>query len=557
MHINLWNSLGDSKMNQQLKGLYFSLATMCLWGINMVIARYTVANLHMNSYLLSTIMLFVASSVLLLVAGKGAKVSESLKNPFTWIYSVLHIMLNTANYTALIYVTSTHSMLLQVINIILGFGIGSIFLGKKLSKNDILGSVTIFSGIVLLLSTLEFKQAVSGMSAVLLAATCHVLRTVIAEKHPIAREAKSFSDYCRVLAYILLTTSASCVFFALIVGVINQVDPTLELFSFLPSLNNMITKEQLLFTTGMGVFLMPLAMYCFFYGAQKAGTNNFLIYTAYMPVVTFTLEYFADVLGIMQAPPVTYKEILSALFIMGGSLYIGYSRNKAIKKSTKLAPKAKKELYVLRDTIKTALICFDDNYDEVAKVLGVGKRTLINIMTKNQAVSENIKNKIIYNHASKVASLDHLTGALNKSSCDLKLKDLVNVDKALVVFIDLDKFKPINDTYGHDAGDAILKGIADRLMEEFKTPNIVARLGGDEYCLIIYGLDQRQENKYVNKIKKLITEPFIIEGLDNEIQVDCSVGAAHYPSEGDCGLELKKVADERMYEEKANKKRTR
>ncbi|MCP4354778.1 MAG: DMT family transporter, partial [Proteobacteria bacterium] len=353
-------------MNKKLAGLYFSLSAMVFWGASVVASRYAVVNLQMHPYVHSTVRLFVTSVVLLLIAGKGAKVEDSLKNPSTWLYSSLQILLNMGVATALIYITSTHATLLQRVNIILGLLIGGIFLNKKVSKNDKFGGLIIFLGISLLLSTLEFKQAISGMAAVLFAALCHTLRTIIAEKHPVAKDADTFSDYCRVLAYILLATSLTFLLLGLIIGFINHFDSTLEVFNFLPAIENMLTKDQLMFATCSGAFILAPAMYCFFYGAQKAGTTNFLIYTAYTPVVTWILEYTADFFGIMQAPIITYKEVLSALFIMGGALYITYFRNNKKKKSQKLAPKARQDLDVLRDTIKTAYICFDDDSKKVS-----------------------------------------------------------------------------------------------------------------------------------------------------------------------------------------------
>tara|TARA_Y100001960_G_scaffold331774_1_gene429875 strand:+ start:1791 stop:2765 length:975 start_codon:yes stop_codon:yes gene_type:complete len=313
------------------EGLYFSLATMFLWGCNIVFSRHAIVNLGAHPYLFSTIVMFVGSMVLLLIAGKGAKADDSVKHPMTWFYSSLQILLNIGTLTALLYVTSTQSMLLQRSNIILGLLIGLCLLNKKMSKNDWVGCFMIFGGVSLLLSTLEFKQAVSGMSAVLFAAICHVARTIIAEHHPVAKKADTFSEYCRVLAYILLVTSATFLLFAFAVGFINSVDEIIQTFSFLPSINDMLTQDQLIFATGMGIFIMPLAMYCFFYGAQKAGMANFLIYTAYLPVVTFILESIADAFGILEVPVLTYKDGLSALAIMGGAFYISYYRSKIEK----------------------------------------------------------------------------------------------------------------------------------------------------------------------------------------------------------------------------------
>lgn len=536
-------------MNKQT-GLYFSLATMLLWGCNIVFSRHAIVNLGAHPYLFSTIVMFVGSMVLLLVAGKGAKVDESVKHPMTWFYSSLQILLNIGTLTALLYVTSTQSMLLQRSNIILGLIIGLLFLNKKMSKNDVIGCFIIFGGVSLLLSTLEFKQAVSGMSAVLFAAICHVTRTIIAEHHPVTKSSNTFSEYCRVLAYILLVTSATFLLFALVVGFINSIDETIQTFSFLPSINDMLTQEQLIFVTGMGIFIMPLAMYCFFYGAQKAGMTNFLIYTAYLPIVTFILESIADYFGILEVPVLTYKDGIAALAIMGGAFFISYCRTKQTKKNIKLAPKAKEELLVLRRTIENTMEFCNDNEELLAKTLGIGKRTIKTMMTTEKPVSKEIKHKVIMNHAKNIAGLDHLTGALNQSSFNSKLKALDEVEKALVIFIDLDKFKPVNDTYGHKAGDSILEGVADRLMAEYSHPHIIARLGGDEFTAIIYGADQKDENKIAKKVKQLVTEPFIVEGIKDEISVGCSIGVAHYPTEGNNGLELKKIADDRMYKDK-------
>jgi len=111
----------------------------------------------------------------------------------------------------------------------------------------------------------------------------------------------------------------------------------------------------------------------------------------------------------------------------------------------------------------------------------------------------------------------------------------------------------VNDTYGHDAGDAILKGITDRLKDEFKHPHVVARLGGDEYCVLIYDAKNSDINKYKKKIEELVTNSFIVEGIEDEISVGCSLGAAHYPTDTQNGLELKSLADKEMYEHKNSK----
>jgi len=263
------------------------------------------------------------------------------------------------------------------------------------------------------------------------------------------------------------------------------------------------------------------------------------------------METFADRMGWLELTTFAPVDLLAGVLIIAGALWSIYVKIYADKKQKKLAPKAKEELLVLRGTIDNTIQFCNDDEELVAKTLGVGKRTIKTIMTTEKPVSKEVKHKIIMNHAKNVAGLDHLTGALNQSSFYSKLKALKNSDKALVVFIDLDKFKPVNDTYGHNAGDSILQGVADRLMAEFDAPHIIARLGGDEFCAIVYGIEPKDDAKVIKKIKKLVDEPFIVEGIDDEISVGCSIGAAHYPTEGKNGIKLKEIADERMYQDKA------
>lgn len=314
-------------MHQQ-SGLFFAILTMFLWGINIVTSRHVIVNLEANPYMLSTVIMFTCSIVLLIIAREKPKLDETLTHPMTWVYSSLQILLNIASLIALIYLTSTQSMLLQRINIVLGLAVSTMFLNKTISKNDIMGSCLILIGAGTLLSTLDFKQSTVAFSAVIFAAICHVLRTTIAEHHPVANKAKNFKEYCKVLGYIMFLTSAIFLASGLVISYIGSS------YGLVPELKDMITLEQLLFALGMGTFILPVAMYSFFYGAKVAGMANFLIYTAFLPIFTFIFELIANHFSILPMPIVTPIDIISALTIMGGALYIGYSRRKVTKSLT-------------------------------------------------------------------------------------------------------------------------------------------------------------------------------------------------------------------------------
>jgi diguanylate cyclase (GGDEF)-like protein/PAS domain S-box-containing protein len=117
---------------------------------------------------------------------------------------------------------------------------------------------------------------------------------------------------------------------------------------------------------------------------------------------------------------------------------------------------------------------------------------------------------------------------------------------AAVMFVDLDGFKTVNDTYGHDAGDDVLKEVAKRLCAGVRETDTVARAGGDEFVLVVTEL-QSPENaaKVAEKVVKIMAHPFIVK--NRQISVGASIGIALFPRDGDNIDRLIKLADEAMY----------
>ena len=112
--------------------------------------------------------------------------------------------------------------------------------------------------------------------------------------------------------------------------------------------------------------------------------------------------------------------------------------------------------------------------------------------------------------------------------------------------IDLDGFKPVNDTYGHAVGDRLLEAIAPRLQECVRVSDVVARLGGDEFVVVVEGvLDQHQALAIGAKIIAVLSQPLHIGAHD--IQVGASVGVALWPQDGDDTQHLLQSADRAMY----------
>ena len=160
----------------------------------------------------------------------------------------------------------------------------------------------------------------------------------------------------------------------------------------------------------------------------------------------------------------------------------------------------------------------------------------------------------------QLAHFDTLTGLPNRALFFDRLQKEIDRAKRYnrimaVLFIDLDRFKNVNDTLGHSAGDALLRTISERLVKCTRKPDTVARLGGDEFTVI---LTEVPETGYVEAITQRVVAELskAVTVLGNEVFVSASVGIALYPSDGEDGEALMKCADTAMYHAKDKGKNT-
>ena len=155
-----------------------------------------------------------------------------------------------------------------------------------------------------------------------------------------------------------------------------------------------------------------------------------------------------------------------------------------------------------------------------------------------------------------LAHYDQLTGLPNRSLLTDRLQQALTSAKRdnahlALMFIDLDKFKPINDTLGHDVGDQLLREVAQRIQDCLRESDTVARIGGDEFIVLLPKIESRQDASGVaEKIRYALNQPF--ELADRSLSISSSTGIALYPEHGNEENELIKNADTAMYHAKAS-----
>ena len=180
---------------------------------------------------------------------------------------------------------------------------------------------------------------------------------------------------------------------------------------------------------------------------------------------------------------------------------------------------------------------------------GEGRRKFIGVM-RDITVRKQQFDQIEF-----LAHHDALTGLPNRHLFDDRLKQALIVagrrqSRLALMFIDLDKFKVINDTLGHEAGDIVLKSVAARLLDRVRASDTVARVGGDEFAVILDDVGANENTAQIAQdIISTLTTP--IEAGGEQCIVGASIGIALYPEDADTASGLLACADETMYRVKA------
>ncbi|WP_245664893.1 diguanylate cyclase domain-containing protein [Actinoplanes subtropicus] len=143
------------------------------------------------------------------------------------------------------------------------------------------------------------------------------------------------------------------------------------------------------------------------------------------------------------------------------------------------------------------------------------------------------------------AQHDPLTALPNRRCMNEKLRELLRDQAVGVLFIDLDGFKPINDTYGHEAGDDLLRQVAERLVGHLRSQDLLARVGGDEFVVLMPGMVRYFEAQaFAGRLRRAIEEPFPI-GSD-AVRISASIGV-HLATPADNPDHVLRAADHAMY----------
>ena len=227
-------------------------------------------------------------------------------------------------------------------------------------------------------------------------------------------------------------------------------------------------------------------------------------------------------------------------------------RELAIPKQRLIAEEVKNLVTLQQDQAKKALNQEQLSYQQA--------RTLMLLLGSLATLLAVLIAYFVIRHVTKQAALlehqalhDELTGLANRLLFQDRLKSAILRGQRQgmsfsVLLIDLDRFKAVNDSLGHNVGDLLLQEVARRLNSHVRKVDTVARLGGDEFVIILESLADDKILQFADKLVDVISAPFLLAG--HEIKVGMSMGISSYPKHGHDSTTLVNRADVAMYEAK-------
>ncbi|MHB1401269.1 MAG: putative bifunctional diguanylate cyclase/phosphodiesterase [Thiobacillus sp.] len=269
-----------------------------------------------------------------------------------------------------------------------------------------------------------------------------------------------------------------------------------------------------------------------------------------MPLSTKEREILAKIFKMTREAGSEVQAVVDrSVFIDDPADIFEWIRNVAMPRQSAIAGQVNLMLELQRSQTAAAVQDAENSFSRVRNLmLGLGTAALLTGITIAGFVAQRVTRQA--RQLETQAMYDLLTGLPNRSLLHDRLQHETELSKREhasfgVVLMDLDRFKEVNDTLGHDVGDEVLREVGRRLKEAIRAEDTVARLGGDEYVLLIRNLEPEGAALITNKIFAALDKPF--HWQNQSIDLGASLGLSFYPSQCDDASGLLRCADIAMY----------
>ncbi len=185
-------------------------------------------------------------------------------------------------------------------------------------------------------------------------------------------------------------------------------------------------------------------------------------------------------------------------------------------------------------------------------ILGCGGAA-VTLVLQSEKVNRQLMDVVAYQ--SHLAAHDALSGLGNRIRLQQRFDALKSGETFDILLIDLDGFKAVNDTFGHNAGDYLIKALSERLREVTDDADLLVRLGGDEFVILLEGVDGTLASirKYAEYLIEILSRPYLWD--KTVLRISASIGHARYPNHGSTPSKVLSLADKALYQAKDAGKR--
>ncbi|MCP4355307.1 MAG: diguanylate cyclase [Proteobacteria bacterium] len=529
-------------------------------------AKFVVSYTDSHILVYTTLLMLSASVSLLIVAGSGELANKTLRRPETWIYSVLQIFSYILFLLSVKYVSATEGAALGMMGGLFILVLSVLFLHQKINKYEIIGGLIILSGFYIIIDNAPLQTEVKAILIIVVVARALVQcgQKMITEVHKTNRKAESFKSQIRVTGFIMAIASFVFLIFLLTVAFAKSYNEISFLKTF-PDFSDFVDFKAFVFAIFVGTIVISVSKYCEFYAGKSIGAKYLTSITSLELIFIYLLEFILSKFDLIEPKVIDYTVISALLLILFGNFVIsfaGFIKDLKFIKKGKIQDTLKNMDYnfveeqrdfdLVKLNLTNLLSLYDGNSKKLSDEIQIDRVSLDNIVNydlEDFKLEKKIAKTINEFASHNVALKDKLTKAYNRYYLANIVKELLkdNIEFKLYM-LDLNKFKSVNDNFGHHAGDATLVETVKRL-SSLVGKDSVFRVGGDEFVLIQYN---DLETDLRDLILKIVEEPINYE--DNKLEISTSIGLVQSSKYDDLDAMLA-VADENMYKDKSNRKR--
>lgn len=530
-----------------------------------IVDKLVAVDSNVNILAFTCLMMLSSSFILLVIAGPGRLTKESLKTIHTWIYGILETITVAVGIAIMVYISATEAAALSRTTAFFALAISLIFLNQPTNKVELVGSLFLIFGFIFVINGMDIPLETKGL-VILLVILKNVLQAskkITAEVHKTNRESKGFKEELRIVGIVMGITSIMVSSTFIILALVQETYG-IKIHNQIPSFLDFLNFKTFVLAFFAGVILLSINKYLEFYVSKTLGAKYLMAMASLQLVGVYCLEVVLSNFGVLEMKSLSAESFAALAIVFIGNIIIavsGFIKDfnfiKQGQQQDRLANLddnfVDSESYF--DLVKLNLCnlvkLYANDTQSLAKDLEIDRIKLENIINYEFGelkVETKIARKINDFASENVSIKDGLTKAYNRYYLEHKIANMIkNGEQFKIYYLDLDKFKPVNDTHGHEVGDYVLKQIVKGLSSLDYFNDSIYRLGGDEFILVqTHGLEKDLSKLIMQQIEKPISFKDLV------LEVSTSIGIS-LSSEFKNLEEMLSHADKMMFENKKSR----